>query len=301
MVLKTVLSSVSSRRKPSEGGLVLAALLICLHIGVPAPGQKALDAKRALARKIHETIERIHTRRAERLRLREQHQAHTGEVERQIERMKDEIERTGAVLREERKRVEELGARLEAARKIKRKGERLLSKAVEVAMPSVEKMTGRVSSGIPCRRKERREQIERIMAGLRSSVLREQADALVDYSTFHAEELRLANSIDLWNEPVLLDGGKREVHAYQIRLGLVNQFFVSEDGRTIGLAVGEVGREWDLKPDPVQCRQIRTALEILQERRPPGVFSVPFGIPTSSSSREKPQANPASDPGRSED
>ncbi len=265
-------------RRASKSRLVITVLLLSMCLVLPAFGQEGPNEKKQLARRIRETVEEAHAVRLERLRLREQHQAEIAEVERHIERLKDDIEKTNTTLQEERKLVGDLEATIEKDTKIKQVTELVIARAAKIFLPAAERVKKRVDTGITYRRKERQEQIARIIEGIGNPDPQVQADSLNDYLSFLAEELRLANSVNLWNEPVLLDDGKRQKHAYQIRLGLVNHFFISEDGKTIGLAAKEADREWNLNLDDARQQQLRAVLDILQERRPPRVISVPCAI-----------------------
>ncbi len=274
----------TNRRRRENVGSVKArpatALVLCLVFCVAPPAfgqenQDEPDGGKQLAHKIHETVEAIHAVRLERLRLQEQHESNVGEIERQIERLRDDLEKTDAAVREEAEKLHAVKAQVEQDKRAKRAAELLVSQVAASVLDAAGRMAKRVSAGIPYRKPQRQEQIGRVVEELGDSDLLVQADALTDYFSFCAEELRLAGSVHLWNEPVLLDGGKRQTHTYQVRLGLVNQFFVSEDGETVGLAARRTDREWDLQVDRSRRRQLRVILDVLQQRRPPEIVPVP--------------------------
>jgi len=300
----------TTRRRPVKMGRVkartaaaLATCLVCC-VAPPAFGQEnqdETDGGKALARKIHETVEAIHAVRLERLRLQEQHKSDVGEIDRQIERLRNDLEQTDAAVREEAAKLRAVEAHVEEDKRAKQRAELVVSQAAASALDAAGGMAARVRGGIPYHKPQREERIGRVVEGLEDRDLLVQADALSNYFSFCAGELRLAGSVQLWNEPVLLDGGERQTHAYQVRLGLVSQFFVSEDGGTVGLAARQTGREWDLEVNRSRQRQLRAILDVLQQRRPPEVVAVPCPASAVCGSTKDASDGPSAGRGTAED
>lgn len=258
--------------------LILIAILLGLFHENPASGQEVSNPENRLAEKIHDTLKELHAIRMERQVLNEQQKLKIAEVNGQIKRIENDIEKTTTDLLGEKTIEDKMLSEIDKNMEFKEATENLLSGSVERSLPVAIRIKERLDVGIPYRKRERQDKTNRIITGLEQSHLKDRAEAVLDCLSFIYEELRLADSISLWNEPVLLDEGKRSLHAYQIRMGLVEQYFISEDGQVAGIAAKKPGQDWILQPDLVPREQIKLLLDTLQERRPPDVIPVPFSI-----------------------
>lgn len=249
----------------------VAGLIFCMVSSALA------QSEQELARKVHEAVEKIAAMRMERLSLQQGYREQLSEIETQTERLQGELGKTEAKVSEEQRTVNALETQAEQDKKIWQIAKDLLHQASGSSVRALEVVKKRVTSGIPYQRRERLRQIEQILGGLRSADIKTLAAALHDGCRFFAEELRLGRTITLWNEPVTMEDGRWQKHAYQVRLGLVNQFFISEDGQTICLAAQIPNQDWQAA-DLIQAQQLQAILAILQRRRPPQVISVPAKI-----------------------
>ena len=89
------------------------------------------------------------------------------------------------------------------------------------------------------------------------------------------EELRLMKTRELLNAEVEVAAGRRK-HAYRVRLGLINELCVTEDGAEVGVASHAPAAPWAFLTQPEERSRVVSAVEILQERRTPRLSVVPF-------------------------
>ena len=145
-----------------------------------------------------------------RLRLQKEYQKQIGKIERQIERLKSELENTKTAACEKKKMADSLETRIEHDKKMQQIAKSLFYQSGEVAKLAVEKMKKRIAIGIPYQKRKRQQQINQIIHGLQSSTPRDQAIGLNDCCRFFTEELQLGKTIALWNGPVLIESGRRQ-------------------------------------------------------------------------------------------
>jgi len=132
----------------------------------------------------------------------------------------------------------------------------------------------RVSQGIPFQLAARHAQVSGVTADMASDDAARRIRAVAALAEFLTEELRLAATRQLIAQPIHLDNATRRVEAYQLRLGLVNQLFMSEDGTEAGYAVGGESA-WTPIATPDERAMIVRAVEQARQVRPPSLDSVP--------------------------
>ncbi|MCU0857140.1 MAG: DUF3450 domain-containing protein [Pontiellaceae bacterium] len=242
-----------------------------------------------LAREIRAAVVQADGLALEAAGLKEQQRRVMTGLDTQIERLKNDIDRTDADLKAEKQAVEELRARIEEHRRKEEECRAFLARAAALAMNKVEQFSSDAEAGIPYRKTERLAMMKRILADLKTEDPSVQADALLRFWAFAAEECRAAQTVTLQNGKVCLDGGQREVHAYVGRIGLASEFFVSEDGHRIGLASVKPGEIWNGELPKRVCRQIRNAVQILKSQAPPQIIQVPFPVFSRTVDRTRPE------------
>ncbi|MFW5871227.1 MAG: DUF3450 family protein [Verrucomicrobiota bacterium] len=255
--------------------IALLTALACVASGEP----DAADSNRTqLARDIRETIERSDRLTLEAARLEDQRRRAMDELDTHIGRLRKDVDRTGNALEAAKQDVEDIRANIKELRSSHERSKTLLARASRLALDKVEQIHSQVASGIPYRKEERLSMLQRILEGLRNTDPVSQADALLSLWTYAGKESMTAQTIDLRNERVQIDSGRRAVHAYVVRIGLASEFFVSEDGNRIGIASGKSGEAWneDL-PDLVRGRILNT-INILRAQAHPRIIPVPFPV-----------------------
>lgn len=263
-------------RSPARG--ILLALTLLAAIALPAGAQQtdAPQADRAaLARQIRQTLRQLQQLREERRRLQQQHadraaslDGRIAELEHQVSEIRNEVDRA-------QQRVNQLEQAIGKARQQRDRLEQSIETATEAVTAEAESVRQRIERGIPMDRADRAGEAASVAQRAAGEEVQEQTGAVEDYFSLMGQELRRAGSRNRWNEPVHLDGGQRREHAYQVRLGLMSQMFVSEDGSLIGLAANSSQRSWRTELDRSLERSIRAAVDMMRERQPPQLSPVP--------------------------
>jgi hypothetical protein len=73
----------------------------------------------------------------------------------------------------------------------------------------------------------------------------------------------------------MLNGGAQREHVWRLRLGLVGELFVSEDGRTRGLWSDSA---WHTDLPESIVSQIDSVFAIVREKQPPRLVGVPLEL-----------------------
>ena len=139
-------------------------------------------------------------------------------------------------------------------------------------------MEGRVRAGIPWRRSRRAAALADLADALKDPDVLTRVDAVGRFWEVASEESRLAGAIALSDEPVTLANG-REPDAYVVHVGLVAEFFVTEDGRDVGQATFDADAPWARDLSGGDRRALLRALEVLRGRRAPELTVLPFHRP----------------------
>lgn len=133
----------------------------------------------------------------------------------------------------------------------------------------------RVSQGIPFQIAARHTQASGVTKDLASDDAARRIRAVAALAEFLTEELRLAATRQLIAQPIHLDNATHRVEAYQLRLGLVNQLFMSEDGEEAGYAAGGESA-WTPVATPDERSMIVRSIERARQVRTPSLDAVPF-------------------------
>ncbi|MEE8104690.1 MAG: DUF3450 family protein, partial [Planctomycetota bacterium] len=233
------------------------------------------DESHRLAAAIRTRIEEIQAVRQARQREAESHRDAQGLVEGQTARLQTEIESARGEAGAGDRAVHALRKRMEEGEAAVAEHRAILEELRAVVEPVAEAFWKRIATGVPHARAARIARFESVAAALRKpDAPQEWADALNEFWDALNEELRLAGTRELVSAAVDLPGGRRK-HAYRLRLGLVNEFYRTEDGESVGLAsFGEdAWRELDAGP----MRQVvAEAIDVLRQHRLPELQRLPF-------------------------
>lgn len=131
-----------------------------------------------------------------------------------------------------------------------------------------------IGGGVPFERDSRISAFQSAHSKLTSEELQHQAAGAATTLTLLRNEIRLAQETSLENTKVEIsvNGLETIVDAYVLRIGLAQQFFVSEDGRTVALAVNGA---WELVSSPEHAHAIREAILTLRKRRGASLTPIP--------------------------
>ena len=254
----------------------LAAGAAAQSPGTDAGGAEA--SPEALAKRIERTLEELRSVRSERRAAREEHEQRRSGLERQIRRL--EADRAAARRRrdEARRRLEKREKSLAAARERRAAARAFLDEAAKAAAGPIDAARARLEAGIPWKRAAGLERLGSAREALGAEAPGERGQGVERFLDWARTRLAKAASIETFHEPVVLADGDRRVPAHQLRIGLLQQAFVSEDGETIGIAAGG-GKRWRLVADPALRRTIRRASAMARQKTAPSVIALPLPGP----------------------
>ncbi len=227
-----------------------------------------------LASQIAEKVAELHALRQERIELQksfgdkiEQTQERINQLQADREKITERVQHKQQKLAHEQKLLDEHSLEQETL-------ENILSESVPRALQLALGMQQKIKKGIPSEKKARSSRIAHIIGNLsKSHDIQLQAQGLIELWNFAEEELQKARAVELSNSPYVIEDQNRQIHAYHIRFGLVNQAMLSEDGEESGL-VTRKGFNFALKDS--QTKQLHDILNLLQKRRIPELLFVPF-------------------------
>jgi hypothetical protein len=248
-----------------------AFLLIVVSAGY---GHARNEESAALAKQIRDKIEALHQMRAKRLVEHQSHRDRLAQVDRQIQRLQEDKSRVQKLVKANFTSVQALKQEAKTSDSERIAAELLLADMAKEALPLALRCQARIQNGIPFLKEDRGARIDGIVQDLKGSSVLKQGRALVEFFSLAGEELRHARGIEFWNSQLQVD--QQKIHAYVARFGLVNQIYISEDGRDMGVFDPKAKGSWrrDLSKD--EKNQLLIALQTLQGRRPPEISPLPF-------------------------
>ena len=286
--------------------LALLAALPPLATGQSATPRRASEAptkadrttRDQLARRVHELVEQLERTRASQRTAESEHQQALQRVRRQADRLNDDLTKTRRTVESLRKTIDKREAEVARLSAQIKAGEAWLRRVRSAAKPVVEAIRTRIANGLPWRRESRLQRLPD-EDQLDDSAREQWGNALSALMRAVGRELEAARDVELVNQPVKLDDGKRRVHSWTIRLGLVGQGFVAEEGDAVGLAKSRshngdpIERDtWRRDLAPAAAGGIREAIDVLREQAPPHLVAMPYqmGGPKQRSKSDAPEA-----------
>jgi hypothetical protein len=210
-------------------------------------------------------------------RQREQLRAQRTKVDRQLAELRARVREMNEQVATERSLVERLerGAQNGTAQPAAR--EEIITTAVRGVRLVVESLRSRARAGAAASRGERLDRVTLVADRLNSADPIQRGEALVDLWAFFEEELRQARTIELRNDAVIFDDGKLRKDAYRVRIGLVAELLVAEDGSMVAVGSSQESDGWSRRLAPTDERQVKRAVYVLRHRIPE-LVSVPFAV-----------------------
>jgi len=250
----------------------IAILLILLSL-LPWTGAAGEDPARArIAAQIRLAISRLHSQRsAQRRQLQELQQAQKL-LDSQLDRLARQLDRAKVRDQDQRAALASLETELEQQRQDSGKARDFLLGLCQSATVTAKRMKARIAKGIPAHRPARLARAEIALRELGAGAFPRRSAGLAELCTLAGDELRLARSISLESAPVRL-GPSLQINAYRLRLGLVSELFLSEDGRRLGLS-SPAG--WITELSPARQALLRRTIDAVQGRRAPEIAPVPL-------------------------
>jgi len=248
------------------------APVLSLGVAVTLFSAPAAGEGTALLARARELVELLETLRLTRVTREREHRVRIDALEHQIERLRAEERIAEEERFAEEKALDEAFRRIQAVDAEAAALSASLSETRRALLDGVTRASGRIRAGFPHRSKEREEALD----GVRAVASGQDFDALLrafeSYRSFFFEEIRRAREIELRRE-VVLHGERRGERAQVLRLGLVEEIWLAEDGSTARI-VGPAGVSADL--DPAEIELLRALFELKRGWRPPRLLAVPF-------------------------
>lgn len=252
-------------------GGIIALALIAITANLARAGSKE-NAR--LARELRAKLEAIHKLRATRLSKNQNHRERLARVDRQIQRLKDDTRSVQALVDADRALIQKLKADTKKSESERIAAALLISELADRALPVAEKTKARIDAGIPFQKDDRLTRITAVVEGLKDKSPIKQGLALSELFSMAGEELRYARGIEFWNTRLPI--GEQKIHAYVMRIGLVNQLYISEDGLQTGIFDPKADGLWRKALSDQERDRVLNALRVLQGRQPPEIAPLPF-------------------------
>jgi len=252
---------------------MLTVLATCALAHAQPTGDSDRDA---LARQLHQKIEALQNARADRRRAEQVHAQQVESMQRQIDRLKEDLETVETARQASQDELDEVRARHESIRRSIEASRQWLTQAAKQTRPIVDAFSQRIDAGIPFEKQTRADKFAEAQGGLSSDDSARQAEALAGAYQAMGDELAVGRRIELANTPIFLDGGRQRVHAWRLRLGLAGELFIAEDGQTVGLSSPDADTAWNTNLDDAVKRAVDHVFKIAREKRPPAMIGVPL-------------------------
>lgn len=234
-------------------------------------GDEQASTRAQLAERIYEKVEQLQELRNQVVQARQEREP----IQQQINRLREDRRQLEFEIETLRANIDTLQADLDRMQEQEDRLESLPLDPLDSVHRYMDNLARRIELGVPYQREQRLFHLSEIEADLEAGDAAERYSAVRSLLVLASEQLRDARSIELLNQPVILPDS-RERHAYQMRFGLVGHAFLSEDGRSIGLAAPESDEDWSLDLSIHEQRRLQQGLDILRERAAPRLTLIPF-------------------------
>lgn len=254
---------------------LLLGIIALVFVAVTASFARAGSQENArLAKELRTKLEALHQLRAARFSEHQAHRERLARVDRQIQRLKDDTRSVQALVDADRALILKLKAASKKAESERIGAALLISELADRALPIAKSTKGRIEAGIPFQKDDRLSRINAVVEGLQDESPIRKGLAISELFSMAGEELRYARGIEFWNTRLPI--GEQKIHAYVMRIGLVNQLYISEDGLQTGVYGPKEKGLWRKTLSETERDQVLNALRVLQGRQPPDIAPLPF-------------------------
>lgn len=241
--------------------------------------------RETVARQIRQVIEELQVVREESNRDSSAHRDRLGALRRQIETLRDQVERAEKSLAEERTEIADLETRISQHVATADQANSWIRGVVDAAKPVAMRVRQRIERGAGDQRLRRLTAVDDALSMLNEAddSVRQVAGLRTLFSLF-GDEWTAARTVVLTNEALMLPdssaaGEERVVHAWVVTFGLAAKAFVSEDGKDVGIWSVTPGAHWQLALPAETQQHIRSLMEIVRESQPPALTPLPISLP----------------------
>ncbi|MDF1661902.1 MAG: DUF3450 family protein [Planctomycetota bacterium] len=254
---------------------LLLGIIALVFVAVTANFARAGSRENArLAKQLRAKLEALHQLRAARLSEHQAHRERLARVDRQIQRLRDDTRSVRTLVDADRALIIKLKAAAKKAESERIGAALLISELSDRALPIAQSTKERIEGGIPFQKGDRLARINAVVDGLKDASPIKKGLAITELFSMAGEELRYARGIEFWNTRLPI--GEQKIHAYVMRIGLVNQIYISEDGLQTGVYGPKEKGLWRKTLSDEERVQVLNALRVLQGRQPPEIAPLPF-------------------------
>lgn len=272
-----MLSFLSIPTRAIVATLALAAVM-ALHAATTHAETPQLP-DHELAQAIHERVTRLAELRLERTGLLQAARSEEAELDTQLALLKEDHAQAEAQVASLTAKLNTERATFEATRQQSQALQAQLMESVAATRTTAQSVLADIRKGIPYQREQRTERMQKLIAAMNSSDWAEASSGMLDFWLLMAEEVRLGTSREFWNGLASPGDPAREVHAYQVRLGLAALIAVSEDGQEFARAThGSPSHESLSDTDK---RVLREMTQMLRKQQPAAAQLLPLPLAAS--------------------
>lgn len=254
---------------------LLLSFIALVFVAVTANLARAGSQENArLAKELRSKLEALHQLRAARFSEHQAHRERLARVDRQIQRLKDDSRSVRSLVDADRALILKLKSAAQKAESERIGAALLISELADRALPIAQSTKKRIETGIPFQKDDRLARINAVVDGLADASPIKKGLAISELFSMAGEELRYARGIEFWNTRLPI--GDQKIHAYVMRMGLVNQLYISEDGLQTGVYGPQEKGLWRKTLSDEERKQVLNALRVLQGRQPPEIAPLPF-------------------------
>ncbi|MFA4985195.1 MAG: DUF3450 family protein [Candidatus Brocadiia bacterium] len=250
-------------------GFSLLVLLFAALVGVAYSEESGASG----AVEVRALVERLESLRAQKRDLLDTHARRSAEIGERVSDLKKQLDESKGALASLTESLNESVRKASESEAFLAEARGFITGAASGTLPVARRIRERIASGIAFNRDSRVKALDAVLTDMASGDTEKALSAFSGFWAIAENELKLSVTIDMWNAPVHIAQGDRILNSWQVRLGTVGHFFISEDRSQFGISSLSRDSEWDLDP-PSALDGILSALDIMQRRRYPELVKI---------------------------
>ncbi len=209
---------------------------------------------------------------------RDAHERERESVQRQIDRLERDVQRVRGDVQALRDGVERKRSRLAALSETADQAAVQVGEVTERAAELAGSLHRRSRTGIPSIQ-QLSDRIEELSEPLSGEGVIGRAEAVVALHEFVGDYLQSHRDRSIGNRRVGMPEPGVARHAYVVRLGSVAELYLTEDGRTAGLAARREGERWRSPLGAGRHGRVSRVVAVFREQAAPRLIETPIALP----------------------
>ena len=251
--------------------MTMRRILVGMVVGViSVRGGMALGQSGVVASEIPDRIENIEAIRDKYRTARDSYRDDRAKIMAEISKLRATSERLGREVQEMEVAVRSHHDDVVKYQASSGKMGKDISKICDAVIIDLSKTRENIQGGIPFDVAGRLENLSDAAAKIQSDDVDHQADGVKRYFSFHRQDFHLARSTEIVNDVVDISES-RQLPGYVLRLGLVCQWFMTEDQSWIGRVKGGGQNGYERVDDVRESGRVLEAFSVMRRRRMPGL------------------------------